>query len=117
MALSADAAEKVEALYLERLETYFQGSLKFDPIVLEPARDSQGKDTFQVDIVYEGKGKHPDPKIVLAVMTSMSDDFEALGLPPVLIESYIPKEEYPELLRLRRQMPWDMDVDGDEDET
>ena len=42
-------------------------------------------------------------------MTSMSWDFEALGLPPVLIESYVSMEEYPELLRLRRQMPWDED--------
>ena len=44
-------------------------------------------------------------------MTSLTRDFEALGLPPVLIESYIPKEEYPELVRLRQQMPWDMDED------
>ena len=45
----------------------------------------------------------------VAVLTSLTSDFEALGLPPVLIESYIPKEEYPELLRLRQQMPWDED--------
>ena len=27
----------------------------------------------------------------------------------VLIQSYVSKEEYPELLRLRQQMPWDED--------
>lgn len=114
MALSAETAEKVEALYRERLDAHFQGQLRFGPIALEPVRDSQGKDTFRVDIVYEGNGEHPDPKKILAVMTSLAGDFEALGLPPVLLESYIPKEEYPELLRLRRQMPWDMDEDEDQ---
>ncbi len=114
MALSADTAEKVEALYRERLDAHFQGQLRFGPIALEPTRDSDGRDTFLVDIVYEGDGKHPDPKTVLTVMTSLTRDFEALGLPQVLIESYIPREEYPELLRLRQLMPWDMDEDEDQ---
>ena len=111
MALSTETAEKVKALYREQLDAHFQGQLKFGPIVLEPTRDSQGKDTFQVDIVYEGNGGRPDPKKIIEVMTSLTQDFEALGLPPVLIESYISKEGYPELLRLRQQMPWDQDED------
>ena len=111
MALSADTAEKVEALYRERLDAHFRGELKFGPTVLEPTRDSDGRDMFQVDIVYEGDGRHPDPRKAITVMTSLTGDFEALGLPPVLIESYIPEEEYPELLRLRQQMPWDQDED------
>ena len=113
MALSTETAERVEALYRERLAAHFQGQLQFGPIVLEPTRDMDGKDSFRVDIVYEGHGKHPDPKKVITVMTSLTGDFEALGLPQVLIESYIPKEEYPELLRVRQQMPWDMDEDDD----
>ena len=114
MALSIETAEKVEALYRERLDAYFQGLWNFGPIVLEPTKDSDGRDTFQVDIVYAGNRGRPDPKTVLTVMTSLTGDFEALGLPPVLIESYIPKEEYPELLRLRQLMPWDMDEDEDQ---
>ena len=114
MALSSDTAEKVEALYRERLDAHFQGQLRFGPIALEPTRDSDGRDTFQVDIVYEGDGEHPDPKKMITVMTSLTGDFEALGLPPVLIESYIPKEEYPELLRLRQLMPWEKVEDEDQ---
>ena len=114
MALSIETAEKVEALYLERLNAHFGGELKFGPIVLEPTRDSDGRDTFQVDIVYEGNGELPDPKKVITVMTSLTQDFEALGLPPVLIESYVSTEEYPELQRLRQQMPWDQDEDEDQ---
>lgn len=91
MALSANIAGRVEALYQERLETHFAGSLKFGPIVLEPTKDSDGRDRFQVDIVYEGNNKRPDPRKILAVMTSLAGDFEALGLPQVLIESYTPK--------------------------
>ena len=114
MALSTDTAEKVEALYRERLDEHFLGELKFGPIVLEPTRDMDGRDTFQVDIVYEKNDKRPDPRKILAVMASLAGDFEALDLPPVLIVSYIPKEEYPELLRLRQLMPWDMDEDEDQ---
>ena len=113
MALSTETAERVEQLYRERLEAHFGGLFEFDPIVLEPTRDSDGRDTFLVDIVYEGSRGRPDPKTVITVMASLAGDFEALGLPPVLIESYIPKKEYPELLRLRQLMPWDMDKDED----
>ena len=114
MALSTETAEKVEALYLERLDAHFQGSLKFGPIVVEQTRDSEGVDTFRVTIIYEGTGQRPDPKKAIEVMTSLSWDFEAMGLPPVLIHSYVKKEEYPELVRLRQQRPWDQDEDEDQ---
>ena len=55
--------------------------MRFGPIVLEPTLDSEGKDTFLVDIVYEGNGELPDPKRVITVMTSLRWDFVALGLP------------------------------------
>ena len=111
MALSTETAEKVEALYKERLEAHFKDNLKFGPIVVEPTRDSEGKDTFRVTIIYEDAGQRPDPKKAIEVMTSLTSDFEELGLPPVLIHSYVKKEEYPELVRLRQQMPWDQDED------
>lgn len=107
MALSTETAEKVEALYRERLDTHFQGQLQFGPIVVEPTRDSDGMDTFRVTIIYQSAGQRPDPQKAIEVMTSLSWDFEDMGLPPVLIHSYVSKEEYPELLRLRQQMPWD----------
>ena len=109
MALSAETAGRVEELYRERLEAHFEGQFKFGPILVEPTRDGEGKDTFLVTIIYEGKGERPDAKKVIQVMTSLTWDFEALGLPPVLIQSYVSNEEYPELLRLRQQMPWDDD--------
>ena len=111
MALSSDIAERVEELYYERLDAHFEGTLKFGPVVVEPTRDSEGKDTFRVTIVYEGQGERPDPKKAIEVMTSLTWDFEAMGLPAVLIHSYVSKDEYPELLRLRQQMPWDEDED------
>ena len=114
MALSTETAEKVEALYRERLEAHFQGQLKFGPIVVEPTRDSEGVDTFRVTIIYEGTDQRPDPQKAIEVMTSLTSNFEALGLPPVLIHSYVRKEEYPELVRLRQQMPWDQDEDEDQ---
>lgn len=114
MALSTETAEKVEALYRERLEAHFQGQLKFGPIVVEPTRDSEGVDTFRVTIIYEGASQRPDPQKAIEVMTSLTSNFEALGLPPVLIHSYVRKEEYPELVRLRQQMPWDQDEDEDQ---
>ena len=46
---------------------------------------------------------------MIAVLTSLAGDFEAMRLPSVLIESYVSKDEYPELLRLRQQMPWEVE--------
>ena len=109
MALSSETAERVEALYRERLEAHFNSGFEFGPIDLEPTRDSDGRDTFLVTIVFQSSVGRPDPRRVIEVMTSLTGDFEALGLPPVLIQSYVSKEEYPELLRLRQQMPWDED--------
>lgn len=111
MSLSTEIAEKVEALYRERLDAHFEGRFQFGPVVVEPRRDGEGRDTFRVTIVFEGNGERPDAKGVIEVMTEMSWDFEELGLPPVLLQSYVSKKEYPELLRLRQQMPWDEDED------
>ena len=106
MTLTAELAGKVERLYLESLEREFGKSLTFDPILVEPTKNSEGEETFRVTIVYAGNRGRPNPKKTVAVLTYMMDHMEELGLPPVPIVSFVPKSEYPLLLELRAGPPW-----------
>ena len=107
MRLTAELAGKVERLYRESLEREFGKSLTFDPILVEPTKNSEGEETFRVTIVYAGDIGRPNPRKAAAVLTYMVDQMEELGLPPIPIESYVPKSEYPLLLELRAESPWE----------
>lgn len=109
MALTAELGEKVEAIYREHLEKEFPATVKFDTIRVEPAEDSEGRDTFRVTVVYDDGHERPNPKTRGTVLASLMDPLENLGLPPVLIESYVPLSEYPILLDLRAEPPWGVD--------
>ena len=78
----------------------------FDPITVEPATDETGEETFLVTIVYEG-GEHTiDPGKAIRVLNALATPFEELGIPPVLIQDLVPKEEYQVLLELRAEPPY-----------
>ena len=83
MRLTAELAGKVESLYRESLEREFGKSFTFDPILVEPAENSEGERTFKVIIVYEGEGGRPNLKNAAAVLSFMVDQMEELGLPPI----------------------------------
>ena len=108
MTLTAKLAEKVEAVYRENLEREFGDSLTFDPISVEPAEDSEGQDTFRVTIVYQAQkeGERPQAKKMVTVMTTVVEPLENLGIQTAMIESYVPKHEYPMLLQMRAEPPW-----------
>lgn len=107
MALSTELAEKVEALYREHLAREFGDQPVFDPITVEPATDEAGEETFLVTIVYKG-GEHTiDPLKAIRVLNALATPFEELGIPPVLIQDLVPKDEYPTLLELRAESPYD----------
>ena len=107
MALSTELAEKVEALYREHLTREFGNTPSFDPITVEPATDEAGEDTFLVTIVYEGVERTIDPRKAIRVLNALATPFEELGIPPVLIQDLVPKDEYPVLLDLRAELPYD----------
>ena len=107
MRLTAELAGKVERFYRESLEREFGKSLIFDPILVEPTENSEGEETFRVTVIYSVEGGRPNPKKTVAVLISMMDRMEELGLPPVPIVSFVPKSEYPLLLELRAGLPWE----------
>ena len=109
MTLTSELAEKVEALYRENLEREFGDSPAFDPISVEPMTGGDGEETFRVTIVYDGDDGAIDARKAVTVLTAMATPLEELGLPPVLMESYVPKREYPMLLEMRAEPPWGVD--------
>jgi hypothetical protein len=106
MTLTSELAEKVEALYRETLDKEFGGSPAFGPISVEPITDEEGQETFRVTIVFDGEEDAIDPRKALTVLTAMTTPLRELGLPPVLVESYVTKDEYPVLLEMRAEPPW-----------
>ena len=111
---AAELAEKVEALYRKHLKEHFGDTFVFDPIWIAPKINAVGRDSFKVIIVYEGKeGELPDPRKGNAVLLAMSDPLMELGLPMALIESYVPKREFPMLLEMMAEPPWGVDDDDD----
>ena len=114
MALSAELADKVKSIYLEYLEANFSKNVKFDVVTVEPAEDSEGRETFEVTVVYDDEHERPDPSIRVHVLGELMDPMLELGLPAVMLETYIPKSEYPILLELRANPPlWDEDDQED----
>ena len=109
MAPSAELAEKVEALYREHLAWVFGDRPMFDRIALEPNTDQSGWETFQVTVVYEGDENTIDARKLIRVLTAMATPLEELGLPPVFMQGYVPKDEYPMLLEVRAEAPWGED--------
>ena len=109
MTLTIELAEKVEALYLENLKREFGDTLDIDRVAVEPAVDADGQDTFRITIVFNGNEDAVDPKKAIAVLTKIATPLEELGLPPVLIQSYVTKDEYPVLLEMRAEPPWGLD--------
>lgn len=109
MKLTSELAEKVKALYWENLEREFGGSPVFDLVAVEPDKDEDGQDTFQVTIVFDGEEDAIDSRKAATVLTAMVRPLKELGLPPVLLESYVTGEEYPVLLEMRANPLWWME--------
>lgn len=109
MRLTTELAERVEAIYRQHLKEHFSEKVKFDTITVEPTEDSEGRDTFRVTVVYDDEHERPDPRIRIHVLGALMDPLEELGLQPVMIESYVPKSEYPLLLELLAEPPWGVD--------
>ena len=109
MAPSAELAEKVEALYREHLAWVFGDRPVFDRIALEPITNYAGEETFQVTIVYEGSEHTIDANKAVRMPSAMATPLEVLGLPPVFMQGYVPKDEYPMLLEMRAEALWGED--------
>lgn len=109
MTLSTELAQKVKALYREHLQREFGNAPVFDPITVEAATEESGQETFEVTIVYEGVEHTINPRKAARVLAALATPLEELGLPPVLMQGFVPKDEYPVLLELRAEAIYDED--------
>ena len=67
----------------------------FDPITVEPVAGHAGREASQVTTFYDGEEHTVDVRKDVRVLTALASPFEELGIPPFLMESYIPKDRYP----------------------
>ena len=111
MDTSPEMARKLEAMYREQLERNFQGTFKFDPILVEPTLDQYGEDTFHVTVVYDGDEYLLDAGKLNEITVKVWGQLRAMGIDKIPIESHVYKEEYDlgdELLGLDE---WEEDFD------
>ena len=106
MTLTSELAEKVQTLYRENLEKEFGNFPVFDKISVEPFTGIDGDNTFRVTIVHNGEEGAITAHKAITVLTAMATPLEELGLPPVLMQSYVTQKEYRVLLEMRAEPPW-----------
>ena len=74
---------------------------------MEPTTNYAGEEVFVVAIVYEGTEHTVDANKSIKVLPVLATPLEELGLPPVLLQGFVPKDEYPMLLALRAESAYD----------
>ena len=108
MVINADNAKKIEGLFREHLESNFQGtSLKFDPIIVEPAYDQYDRDTFRVTVVFDGDYADLKPGKLNSITSEMADEYEAMGIFTTVVDGYVSKEEWDRRDELLAPEPWE----------
>ena len=92
------------------LDETFQGTITFDPITVEPIVDYYGEDTLKIIVVYDGDYALLDPHKINRISSELDDILYDLGFRNVSLDSYIPKDEYPEWLWMSNHpRPWELE--------
>lgn len=108
MVITEDNARKIEALFREHLERNFEGTgLKFDPIIVEPAYDQDGRKTFDVMVVFDGDYSLLKPGTLNAISSAMLNEYWAMGIYTTVLDGYTSKEEWDMRDELLAPEPWE----------
>ena len=92
------------------LEEAFQGTIIFDPITVDPIVDFYGEDSLKIIVVYDGDYALLDPNKLNRISSELDDILYNLGFRNFPVESYIPKDEYPEWLWMSNHpRPWELE--------
>ena len=90
------------------LDEAFQGAISFEPIMVEPTIDYYGEDNIKIIVVYDGDYALLDPRKIGNIASELDGILYGMGFTNVPMESYIPKDEYPEWLRMSTsERPWE----------
>ena len=74
-----------------------------DHITVELTTNYAGEEVCQVAVVYEGTGYSIGSNKATKVLTALATPLEELGLPPVLLQGFVSKDEYPIPLEMRTE--------------
>ena len=99
-------ATQIQEAYRRAVEEEFGDSLTIDDLTVEPMAELDSTDSFRVTIVYDGPEGELDPAKANRVLTEMMAPLKELGAPPVLMESYVSRQEYEDLQKLSAEPPW-----------
>ena len=68
---------------------------------MEPATGEAGEETFEVNIVCESNEHTIDARKAAKALNALAAPLEELGPPPVLMQGYVSKDEYPTMLEMK----------------
>lgn len=92
------------------LDETFQGTINFDPITVESIIDFYGEDTIEIIVVYDGDYALLDPRKLARIASELHDILYGMGFRNFALDSYIPKDEYPEWLWMSNHpCPWKLE--------
>ncbi len=95
----AEAPAKFKDIINALLEERFKGEFTFDPIVVIPKVDHEGRDYLHTYIVFDGDQRDLDPGWTLRLSGRVWSKAEELGFTAIPIQSFVEKSEWPELAR------------------
>ena len=99
-------ATQIQEAYRRAVEEEFGDSLTVHDLTVEPMLELDHTDSFRVTIVYDGPEGELDPAKANRVITEMMAPLKELGTPPVLMESYVSRQEYENLQEKSGEGPW-----------
>ena len=99
MTISIEVRNKVQKLIGQSLQERFKGDLVFDPIVVQPLKDSEGEEYLDIFIIYEGPYEKLDPGWTVGMGMRLGEELLELGISRVPSYSFVPRRDWEKLFK------------------
>ena len=99
MSNESEAPDKFKSLIKALLKEKFEGEFTFDPIVVIPRIDHEGRSYLHTYIVFDGDQSKLDPHWTLRLSSRVWPQAEELGFDAIPVQSFVEKSEWPKLER------------------
>ena len=99
MSNESEAPDKFKSLINALLKERFEEEFTFDPIVVIPRIDHEGRSYLHTYIVFDGDQRKLDPRWTMRLSSRVWPQAEELGFDAIPVQSFVEKSEWPKLER------------------
>ena len=97
MDIELEASNRFKSIIYDLLKERFEGEFTFEPIVVLPKIDHEGRSYLHTYIVFDGDQNNLDPVWTLRLPSRVWADAEELGFEAIPVQSFVEKSEWPAL--------------------